>query len=133
MSTRGVVVSIAGCRLKTRLSRIFFYRQPSRQASTTCPFLALKQLNFWMQFSPQPGRLMNLCNDLFNLDFSPPVLSPNGHIEATRLHPRITCSKGEEGYVGLCWPWSEGEGGSPVKTKRRRKPKVMWGGGEGEV
>ncbi len=23
------------------------------------PFLALKQLNFWMQFSPQPGRFMN--------------------------------------------------------------------------
>ncbi len=37
VSTRGVAVSIAGCRLKSRLSRIFFYRQPSRQASTTCP------------------------------------------------------------------------------------------------
>jgi hypothetical protein len=30
-------VSITGCRIKTRLSRIFFYRQHSRQASTTCP------------------------------------------------------------------------------------------------
>ena len=25
------------------------------------------------------------------------MLSPNGHIEATRLHPRITCSKGRRG------------------------------------
>jgi hypothetical protein len=33
---RGVAVSILGCRQKSRLSRIFFYRQPSRQASTTC-------------------------------------------------------------------------------------------------
>jgi hypothetical protein len=31
--------------------------------------------------------------------------------------------KREEGYVGLCWPWSEGEGGSP--TKRRREPEAM--------
>jgi len=53
------------------------------------------------------------------------VLSPNGHIEATRPHPRITCSKGEEGYVGLCRPWSEGEGGSAVWTKRRREPQAM--------
>ena len=37
VSTRGVAVSITGCRLKTRLPRIFFYRQPSRQASTPCP------------------------------------------------------------------------------------------------
>jgi len=37
VSTRGVAVCITGCRLKTRLSRIFFYRQPGRQASTTCP------------------------------------------------------------------------------------------------
>jgi hypothetical protein len=37
VSTRGVAVSITDCRLKTRLPRIFFYRQPSRQASTPCP------------------------------------------------------------------------------------------------
>jgi hypothetical protein len=37
VSTRGEAVSIIGCRLKTRLPRIFFYRQPSRQASTPCP------------------------------------------------------------------------------------------------
>jgi hypothetical protein len=34
VSLRGVAVSITGCRLKIR---IFFYRQASRQASTTCP------------------------------------------------------------------------------------------------
>jgi hypothetical protein len=37
VSMRGVAVSVTGCRLKTGLSQIFFYRQPSRQASTTCP------------------------------------------------------------------------------------------------
>ncbi len=57
------------------------------------------------------------------------MLSPNGHIEATRPHPRIPCSKGEEGYVGLCWPWSEGEGGSAVQTKRKKEPQALWGGG----
>ncbi len=30
----------------------------------------LKQLNFWMQFSPQPGHFMNWCKDLLDLDFS---------------------------------------------------------------
>jgi hypothetical protein len=35
-------------------------------------------------------------------------------------------------YVGLCWPWSEGEGRSAVYTKRRREPEAMWRG-EGEV
>ncbi len=37
VSTRGVAVSITGCRLETGVSQIFFYRQPSRQASTPCP------------------------------------------------------------------------------------------------
>ena len=37
VSTRGVAVSITGCRLRIRPSWIFFYRQPTRQASTTCP------------------------------------------------------------------------------------------------
>ncbi len=32
-------------------SQIFFYRQPTRQASTKCPLPALKQRNFWMQIS----------------------------------------------------------------------------------
>jgi len=48
----------------------------------------------------------------------------------SRPHPRIPCSKGEKGYVGLCWPWSEGEGGSAVQTKREREPQAMWGAGE---
>jgi hypothetical protein len=63
------------------------------------------------------------------LSFSwPSVLSPNDHIEATRPHfPRIPCTKGVEGCVDLCWPWSEGEGGSSVQTKRRREPQAMWG------
>jgi hypothetical protein len=48
VSTKGVAVSITGCRLRTGLSQVFFYRQPSRQANTECPLPALKQLNFWM-------------------------------------------------------------------------------------
>jgi hypothetical protein len=32
-----MAVSITGCRLRTGLSQIFFYRKPSRQASNTCP------------------------------------------------------------------------------------------------
>jgi hypothetical protein len=31
----------------------------------------LKQLNFWMQFSPQLGHFMNWCKDLLDLDFAP--------------------------------------------------------------
>jgi hypothetical protein len=50
-------------------------------------------------------------------------------MEAMRLHPRIPCSKGEKGCVGLCWPWSEGEGGSAVQTKKERDPKAILGGG----
>jgi hypothetical protein len=46
-------VSIAGCRLETGVSQVFFYRQPSSLASTECPLPALKQLNFWMQISSQ--------------------------------------------------------------------------------
>ncbi len=57
------------------------------------------------------------------------MLSLNGHIEAMRPHPRIPCSKGEEGYVSLCWPWSEG--GSAVQTKREREPQAMGGGRRG--
>jgi len=37
VSTRGVAVSITGCRLETGVSQIFFYRQTNRQAITTRP------------------------------------------------------------------------------------------------
>jgi hypothetical protein len=50
--------------------QIFFYRQPTRQASTECPLPALKQLNFWMQISSQLSRFMNSNNDHCDLDFS---------------------------------------------------------------
>ncbi len=43
---------------------------------------------------------------------------------------RIPCSKGEEGNVSLCLPWSEGEGGPAEQTRRRREPQAMWGGGQ---
>jgi hypothetical protein len=70
VSTKGVAVSITGCRLRTGLSQVFLYRQPSRQASTECPLPALKQLNFWMQISSQSSRLMNSNNDHCDLGFS---------------------------------------------------------------
>ncbi len=62
----------------------------------------------------------------------PSVLSPGCHIEATRPHPRIPCSKGEEGYVGLSGLGLRGKGGSAVWTKRGREPQAMWGG-RGEI
>jgi hypothetical protein len=55
----GVAVLITGCRLKIGLSQIFFYRQPTRQADTKGPLLAMKQLNFWMQIYSQLSRFMN--------------------------------------------------------------------------
>jgi hypothetical protein len=49
--------------------QIFFYRQPTRQASTKCPLPALKQLNFWMQISAQLSCFPNSNNDHCDLDF----------------------------------------------------------------
>ncbi len=65
MSTKGVAVSIAGCRLKIWSSQIFFYRQ----TSTECPLPALKQLNFWMQISSQLSCFLNSNNDHCDLGF----------------------------------------------------------------
>ncbi len=50
-------------------SQIFFYRQPTRQASTKCPLPALKQQNFWMQISSQLSRFPNSNNDHCDLGF----------------------------------------------------------------
>ncbi len=52
-----------------------------------------------------------------------------GHIEATRPHQRIPCSKGEEGYVVPPWPWVRRENESAVRAGRRRRSQAMWGGG----
>ncbi len=102
VSTKGVAVSITGCRLGNGASQIFFYRQPRRQASTKCPLPALKQLNFWMQIPSQLSRFMNWSIDHFviSTSFWPSLISLDGHIEAMRMHQRIPCSKGVEGYVG---------------------------------
>ena len=62
-------MSITGCRLEIGLSQNFFYRQPTRQASTECTLPALKQLNFWMQISSQLSRFPNSNNDHCDLDF----------------------------------------------------------------
>jgi hypothetical protein len=69
VSMKGVAVSITGCRLEIWSSQIFFYRQPTRQASIECPLPALKQLNFWMQISSQLSRFPNSNNDHCDLDF----------------------------------------------------------------
>jgi hypothetical protein len=66
----GVAVSITGCRLKSRLSRNFFYRQPGRQASTACLHPHTETAELWMQFSPQPCSFMNWRKDLLDLDSS---------------------------------------------------------------
>jgi hypothetical protein len=66
----GVAVLITGCRLEIGLSQIFFYRQPTRQASTECPLPALKQLSFWMQVSSQLIRFLNSNNHHCDLGFS---------------------------------------------------------------
>jgi hypothetical protein len=70
VSTKGVAVSIAGCRLEIWSSQIFFYRQPTRQASTKCPLPALKQLNFCMQIPSQLSWFPNSNNDHCDLGFS---------------------------------------------------------------
>ena len=41
------------------VSQIFFYRQPSRQASTPCPHPHAEIAELLMQFLPRPGRFRN--------------------------------------------------------------------------
>ncbi len=57
------------------------------------------------------------------------VISLDGHIEATRPHQRITCSKGEEGYVVPSVLGVRREDESAVGAGRRRRSKAMWCGG----
>jgi hypothetical protein len=62
------------------------------------------------------------------------VISPDGHIEATRPHQRIPCSKGEEGYVGFSGLGvrvdqllRQGGGGSPRLCKvEGESPAEVW-------
>ncbi len=121
-----MAVSITGCRLRIGLSQVFFYRQPTRQASTECPLPALKQLNFWMQISSQLSRFMNSSNDHSGLGFSLTVCGMDGHIEATRPYQRIPCSKGEEGYAVPLGLGVRREDESAVGAGRRRRSQAMW-------
>ncbi len=105
---KGVAVSIAGCRVEIWSSRIFFNRQPTRQASTKCPFPALKQLNFWMQISSQLSRFPNSNNDHCDLGFRLTVCDVvrrpyQGHEAASE----DSMLKRGEGYVVPPWPWCE--------------------------
>ncbi len=73
-------------------SQIFFYRQPTRQASTKCPIPALKQLNFWMQISSQLSRFPNSNNDHCDLGSEwPLVMLLEDRTKATRPQQRIPC------------------------------------------
>jgi hypothetical protein len=109
VTTKGVAVSITGCRLRTGLSQIFFYRQPSRQASTKCPLPALKQLNFQMQIPHQLSCFMNWSNNHYDPDFSLTVCDISGwpywgHEAASE----DTMLKRGGGVCGFLWPWCEG-------------------------
>ncbi len=53
------------------------------------------------------------------------MISPDGHIEATRPHQRIPCSKGEKGCVGSSGLGVREEGGSAAGAGRRRMPQAM--------
>ncbi len=111
VSTKGVAVSITGCRLETGVSQVFYYRQPSRQASTECPLPALKQLNFWMQISSQLSHFMTWSNDHCDLDFSLTVYDIlrwpyRGHEAASE----DTMLKRGGGVCGSLCPWCGGGG-----------------------
>jgi hypothetical protein len=60
------------------------------------------------------------------------VISLDGHIEATRPHQRIPCSKGEEEFVGSSGLGVREEGGSAVGAGRRREPQLCDLGGGGK-
>jgi hypothetical protein len=57
------------------------------------------------------------------------VISLDGHIEATRLHQRIPCSKGEEEYVVPSSLGVRREDESAGGAGRRRRSQAMWCGG----
>ncbi len=110
-------------------SQIFFYRQPSRQASTRSPLPALKQLNFWMQISSQLSRFPNSNNDHCDLGFRVTacdvVRRPyRGHVSATE----DSMLKGVEGYVVPHGLGMRCEDGSADGAGRKRRFQAMWGG-----
>ena len=112
---KGVAVSITGCRLRIGLSQIFFYRQPTRQASTECPLPALKQLNFWMQISSQLSRFTNSNNNHCDLGFSLTVCDITrwpyqGHEAASE----DTMLKRGGGVCESICPWCGGGGWSQL-------------------
>ncbi len=111
MSTKGVAVSITNCRLETGVSQVFFYRQPSRQASTECPLPALKQLNFWTQISSQLGRFMNWSIHHYDLDFILTVCDITGWPYRGHEAPSEDAMlKSGGGVCGCLWHWCGGGG-----------------------
>ncbi len=66
--------------------------------------------------------------ELLNADFFT-VISLDGHIDATRPHQRIPCSKGEKGYVVPSGLGVRGENEQAVGAGKRRRSQAMWCGG----
>ncbi len=117
-----------------------FLGNPAGRPVQHAPFLVLKQLNFWMQFSPQLGRFMNWSNDLLDLDFSLTfrIISKwpyRGHEAASE----DTMLKRGGGVCGSLWPWYEGGGriscedkegeGAPGHVRGRGEIQVKCGDG----
>ncbi len=124
-------VSITGCRLEIWSFQIFFYRQPTRQASTECPLPALKQLNFWMQISSQLRCFPNSNNDHCDLDFRLPVC------DVVRRPYRGHSATSQDSMLkrggGVCGPpmalvWGRRMNQLLVQVVRRRS-QAMWSGG----
>ncbi len=125
VSTKSVAMSNTGCRLEIWSSQIFFYRQPTRQASTECPLPALKQLNFSMQISSQLSRFLNSNNDHCDLGFSLTVCDILGW-PCWGQEAALEEEEGEEGYVVPPGLGVRREDESAVGAGRRRRSQAMW-------
>ncbi len=128
VSTRGVAVSITGCRLRIRLSWIFFYRQPNRQASTTCPPPPhWNSWTFWCSFlhiQENSGTKVKSCLILTSVWL--PGWSTNVHTEARGRTPRQQYPSWVEGCVSvLAFVWG-GEGRTSCWDREEGRSPRLW-------
>jgi hypothetical protein len=132
VSTRGVAVSITGCRLKPGSPGFSFIGNPAGRPVQHAPTLALKQLNFLMQFSPQPGRFRNWSKVLLDPDFSLTawVVSKCPHW-GQRPHTEATIPKRGGGvwgmWVSLALVWG-GREDQLCQQRGRGSPRLCGGG-----
>jgi hypothetical protein len=99
--------------IKDQALQDFLYRQPSRQASTTCPLPCAETVELLDAVFSTAGSFHELkyCNDMLDLDFRLTfwIISKwpyQGHEAASE----DTMLKRGGGVCGSLWPWSEGEG-----------------------